>query len=99
MFNIPTFEVWVSKGKKFKGNLGEYVLEIAPYSWSENSVMFGFAAATSQTPLNMRTKTVYHSYFSCSYEDIDSLRVWYEKQATQFNSYWEKYITENFLFV
>ena len=97
MFKIPTFDEWVGKGKKYEGQLGEYILQIRPFSWSENSVMYAFAVAAEKNPLNIYAKTIYHSYFNCGYEDMEMLRKWYDKQVEQFNNYWEKYVTENFL--
>ena len=97
LFSIPTFNEWVANGKKTECKLGEYTLHIRPFSWSDNSVMYAFGVAANENPLNVYTKTIYHSYFSCGFEDVEPLREWYEKQVSQFNAYWQKYVTENFL--
>lgn len=99
-FNFPSFEGWKEKGFEYKGQIGDYHVDIRSVCWSTSKenpeTTYSIAASTRDNPLNVYSPTIYRETFHYMHDDEKNLKNWYEEQTKKFNEFWEKFIRETY---
>lgn len=96
-FSIPSFEEWDRNERNYKETLGDYTIQIEPFSWSEGKVTYASAIAKYDVPNNIWVEKIFHDRMDCDPRDTEFVKMWYNNTTKKAQDRWIDYISKKYL--